>query len=66
MSPPASSLDRFRARAIAARADAPVRISVIGEVVAEPGLWLRTEDGGRTPAEPGGWVHRFHVVEPEH
>lgn len=47
------------ARHLFARDDVPVRITAIGEVIEEPGLYLKTKDGGREPLEPRGWTHRF-------
>jgi len=32
--------------------------------VEEPGLWLKDEDGGLSPAEPQGWTHDFQIVKP--
>lgn len=34
-----------------------VPLAVIGEFVAEPGLWLADASGRREPLEPGGWEH---------
>ena len=47
------------ARHLFARDDAPVRITAVGEVIEEPGLYLKTKDGGRKPLDPGGWTHSF-------
>lgn len=52
-------LPRRSAKALIGRKDSPVRIMVIGEVIKEPGLWLKGKDRERTPLEPGGWQHRF-------
>lgn len=41
------------------RADLPVRLSCIGEVVAGGGLWLRRKGEERRKLEPAGWVHTF-------
>jgi thiamine-monophosphate kinase len=40
------------------RATPPVPVWEIGEVVAEPGLWL-IENGVRRPVAPDGWEHRL-------
>ena len=41
------------------RADLPLRLTCIGEVVAGSGLWIRKRGEERRPLEPRGWVHRF-------
>jgi thiamine-monophosphate kinase len=33
------------------------RVSHVGELVAEPGLWQQSKTGDRTPLKPIGWVH---------
>ncbi len=43
-------------------ADAPVTMTRIGRVVAEPGLWLRDAGGRRAPLPPEGWKHEFCAV----
>jgi thiamine-monophosphate kinase len=45
------------ARALLKQRRPPVRISAIGQVVAQPGLWLRDEQGRRVRCRPRGWVH---------
>ncbi len=35
------------------------RLSQIGRIVAEPGLFLEQAGGARRCLEPRGWVHRF-------
>lgn len=52
-------LPRRSAKALFGRPDPPVRIAVIGEVIEEPGLWMKTEHEGRAPLDPEGWEHRF-------
>ena len=47
------------AASLVKRADAPVRIACIGEVVGGSGLWIAGPDGERKPLEPRGWVHRL-------
>ncbi len=34
-----------------------VQVSLIGEIVKEPGMWLVAGDGQRTRFRPGGWEH---------
>lgn len=36
-----------------------IPLTVIGEVIAEPGLWRRDDRGGRTALKPQGYQHRF-------
>jgi hypothetical protein len=38
---------------------AATNLSRIGEFVAEPGLWLREEDGTLHPIEPAGYEHKL-------
>jgi thiamine-monophosphate kinase len=49
------------ARLVAAAGTDPLAIplTIIGEVVAGAGLFLRQPDGGRQPLEPRGFVHAF-------
>jgi len=39
------------------RNDLPLRISCIGDIVPETGLWLRKRGQARRPLEPRGWRH---------
>ncbi len=39
-------------------ANPPVPVWAIGEIVAEPGLWL-LQDGTKRPLAPAGWEHRL-------
>ncbi len=47
------------ARLISEHPVAPVRLTDIGEFVAEPGLWQLGADGRRQPLAPRGWQHEF-------
>jgi len=48
-----------QAAELVGRADLPVPVTCIGEVVAGAGLWLREKGGKRQPLEPRGWTHKF-------
>ena len=54
-------VDAAVARLVAAAGTDPLAIplTIIGEVVAGAGLFLRQPDGGRQPLEPRGFVHAF-------
>ena len=47
------------AKLISEQPVAPLKLTDIGEFVAEPGLWQITAGGNREPLEPRGWEHRF-------
>ena len=51
--PPAEAEKMLAERAV----DVP--LTVIGEVIAEPGLWQRDNRGGLSPLKPRGYQHRF-------
>jgi len=58
------TVPRRAAKRLMALGDLPVRVTVIGEVVPEEGLWLKEENGARRPVVPAGWVHGFGMVSP--
>jgi len=41
------------------RRDLPVKVTCIGEVISERGLWIRRRNGPRRPLDPKGWRHTF-------
>jgi len=53
------ALSPGRARALEARRGASCRVTVIGQVIDEPGLWALDADGRRRRLEPGGWTYAF-------
>ncbi|HRU04529.1 MAG TPA: thiamine-phosphate kinase [Candidatus Brocadiia bacterium] len=47
------------AQALTARRGAPCRVTTIGQVVAERGLWILDARGRRRRLAPGGWTYAF-------
>jgi thiamine-monophosphate kinase len=47
------------ARQMLAQPPLGVRLTDVGEFVAESGLWIAGADGARRPLEPRGWEHQF-------
>ncbi len=47
------------AQRMAAEQPLSVPLTVIGEFVEEPGLWLADSSGRREPLQPKGWQHEF-------